>query len=84
MECPTCLGEMTVDTRDRLHYCNRVSCGNEQGYVSCRWCGVPTPYVGTRECDPCHNMRHNVERNPLLAARVLLAITRGEVDTWGK
>lgn len=22
--------------------------------VPCKYCGRPTPYTGTRECDPCH------------------------------
>ena len=24
----------------------------------CKWCGQPTTYLGTKECDPCHNGRN--------------------------
>lgn len=39
-------------------------------YVPCRWCATPTTYTGTRECDPCHNVRTRADRDPGLVRRI--------------
>lgn len=28
-----------------------------QATVACKWCSKPTTFLGTRECDPCHQLR---------------------------
>lgn len=45
--------------------------------VPCRWCGEPTTYCGTRECDPCHNVASRAYRDPALARRIANGLEHG-------
>lgn len=45
--------------------------------VPCRWCKVPTPMLGTRECDTCWEIRHRAQRNPGLARRIVNGLEAG-------
>lgn len=37
----------------------------------CKWCAKPTPMLGTKECDNCHELATRIERDPALARRIL-------------
>lgn len=39
--------------------------------VPCQWCSKPTPMLGTKECDRCHELCVRVERDKGLAWRML-------------
>lgn len=41
--------------------------------VPCRWCGKPTPMTGTKECDPCHELRVRINMDPEITSRILAA-----------
>ncbi len=41
--------------------------------TECRWCGLDTPYLHTKECDRCHNTRTAIESNPLAVLKILEA-----------
>lgn len=44
--------------------------------VFCRFCGTPTPMIGTKECDRCWELRTRIEGDPVLAAEILAATLR--------
>lgn len=46
--------------------------------VPCQWCKLPTPMLGTRECDRCHELRIRIQYNVPLAQRMLDELTKGE------
>lgn len=38
----------------------------------CKWCGKPTRMLGTKECDPCHELRKRIDMtDPVLLAKIL-------------
>jgi hypothetical protein len=39
----------------------------------CKWCGVDTTSLGTKECDNCWEMRHRIDNYPELAEKMLKA-----------
>lgn len=45
-----------------------------QATVPCKWCRLPTTYLGTRECDPCHELRVRISRDPTRARQILAAV----------
>lgn len=42
--------------------------------VPCKYCGTPTTYTGTKQCDPCHNAQ-NTSSETLLK----ILIERGDL-----
>ena len=45
--------------------------------VPCKWCGLRTTYLGTQECDPCHQIRVNAGIN-IEATEKILEYVKGE------
>ena len=41
-----------------------------QETVPCKWCGEPTPMLGTKECDRCYELRSRIEYDPALAVKI--------------
>jgi hypothetical protein len=39
--------------------------------VPCIWCGTPTAYTGTKQCDACHELDKRISDSPELAARIV-------------
>lgn len=42
--------------------------------ISCKWCGMQTHMLGTKECNRCWELRSRVERDPKLATEMLLRV----------
>lgn len=40
----------------------------------CKWCGKPTPMLGTKECDAHWELRSRIEREPDMAERILFEV----------
>lgn len=49
-----------------------------QPTVPCKWCGTPTPMLGTKMCDGCWELDRRIERQPALARRILEAFEADE------
>jgi len=46
---------------------------NENVTVPCQWCETPTPYIGTRECDACWELRSRLQgADPVVVRKMLL------------
>lgn len=39
--------------------------------VKCKWCGIDTTMLETKECDGCWELRHRIEYFPEMAKRML-------------
>ena len=39
--------------------------------VPCKWCGTPTPMLGTKMCDGCWELEHRIIGQPELALRMV-------------
>lgn len=44
--------------------------------VPCKWCGTPTPSLGTKMCDRCWELDRRISADPVLAARILVTTTQ--------
>lgn len=44
---------------------------NQQPTCPCKWCGDPTPMLGTKMCDRCWELDHRISAQPKLARRML-------------
>lgn len=47
----------------------------------CRWCAKPTTFLGTRECNFCHELRTRVYNHPEMAEKMLQAHHASSLDT---
>jgi hypothetical protein len=43
----------------------------EQETIPCKWCNVPTPMLGTKECDNCHEIRTRAQLNVTAAVLIV-------------
>ncbi len=50
---------------------------DEKDYVPCKWCGNPTRFLGTKECDGCWELRTRMEHNLKFATKMLEQLKKG-------
>lgn len=56
-----------------------ISLSDGRATVPCKWCKKPTTYLGTRECDPCHNAAMALKyTNPEVLANMLVVLGKVE------
>jgi len=51
-----------------------------QPTVPCKWCAEPTPMLGTKECDSCHEVRIRMtQMAPITMLRIIAGVVN-ELD----
>lgn len=47
--------------------------------VPCKWCGKPTPMLGTRMCDRCWELEHRIVMDIELAKKMIFFLDKKKI-----